>query len=125
MVPEIPHFEQIPKTMTPESSNLDVRLFVFDRLLKYSDYRTRHEAWNLARLLVGNGEGVFAPKEDYWTKQSGDPIGPMLFSAIQREKNNSETDLSNLFCFESKMLNLIGRYHLAVSPLHCGDAYFG
>ena len=111
--------------MTPESSNLDVRLFIFDQLLKYSDDRTEHEAWNLARLLVGNGEGVFVPKEDYWTKQFGDPIGPMLFSAIQREKNNSENDLSNLLCFESKMLNLIGRYYLAVSPLHCGDAYFG
>ena len=127
MAPEIP-LEQIPKNITPDSSNLDVQLLVFDQLLKYNSNRTKPQAWKLASSVVGNGEEVFRLKEDYWKTLFGYPEGTMLYGKIAEEKINSEptaTDVSNLFFSSIKMLDTLGRYYLAVYPLHWGDAYLG
>ena len=102
---EVPQFEQIPKAITPRSSNIEVKLFLFDLLLKYDSERTKPQAWNLVKTLKGDGEGVFNAKEDYWIELFGEVEGPMLSRKMEKEKvdweKNIPTDVSNVVLFYS------------------------
>ena len=101
MAPEIPCFEQIPKTITSNSSNLDVRLVIFNQLLKY-DY-------NLAKHGVSRGQykemvkGYSSSKRTTGRLKFRERQGYMLFRKIEKEKMNSEkniaTDVSNFILF--------------------------
>ena len=97
--------EQIPKAITPRSSNLEVKLFLFDLLLKYDSERTKPQAWDLVKTIKGNGEAFFAAKEEYWIRQFGEDEGPMLSNKMEQEKvnwqKNLPTDVSNVVLFYS------------------------
>ena len=100
---EVPRLAEIPENITPSSSNVQVKLFLFDLLLRYDSDRTKVEAWNLVKAVKGNGEGILDTKEDHWIRMFGEVEGPMMFRKIEREKLRWEktlaTDVSNVILF--------------------------
>ena len=90
---EIPQLEEIPKAITPRSSNIEVKLFLFNLLLRYDSERTKPQAWDLVKTMKGDGEGVLNATQDYWIEVFGKVEGPMLSSKMKTEKANWESDV--------------------------------
>ena len=63
-VPSVP-----PTTIFVDSSNTDVKLWVYHCLRKNDDYLNEDEAWALARKVKGEGQVVLYYNKESWEKQ--------------------------------------------------------
>ena len=118
---ELPEFEEVPSQIRPTSTNLQVQLFMYDKLLKYNDNLARVDAWNMVKSFIGDGEGAFTLTKEQWIEEFGDRYGSLLHARMDKERKDSEkraaTDVSGHMLFwkgEVEILNILGRFNMAV-----------
>ena len=87
---EIPELEQIPQKIRPTSSNLEVKWFLYNQLLKDNDNLVQHSAYNMVKNFKGDGEGVFLLPEEQSVAAFNHTQGTMLYHKIEQEKKDSK-----------------------------------
>ena len=98
----MPEMEQIPKKIRHNSSNFEVKLWIFGKLLSFDENLTRIEAWDRVKHFVGSGEATFKMKENLWIESYGPYVGSILFEIVADQRRDSDnenkaTDVSNTY----------------------------
>ena len=75
-----------PDGIYENSTNIEVQLYVYYRLLQIQETLTKQDAWNIARSIIGDGHAILRFKEQDWTEQIGGPRGRIINREIEESK---------------------------------------
>lgn len=82
--------------ISPQTSNEDVKLWVYHRLRRLDAYITEEEAWALARRVIGDGEVILSYGAAEWEKELP-RHGQALFHSFQQTNKYVVSEKTRLY----------------------------
>ena len=75
-----------PDRIYENSTNGEVKLYVYYCLLRNEEDLSKQDAWNFAKKIIGNGHSVLRFKEQDWVEQIGGSRGRIINRDIEESK---------------------------------------